>query len=237
MLPDSCCSGTGHSRDRDGDGYYDQPQTLVFQTFLAELIEAVLKDDLGEAYPFFASTGYPRPGQPTDAGLDVQTGTKAVIAALKGDAGYDFLNGRSAVDVVAGALRATISRLVDAHGKDVSAWRLAAAPRPFFPDNFLGVPQASSSELLTAPIEQNRGTANDLIALSPGKIVGWEVVPPGQSGFISPSGARSPHYADQFELYQGFGRKRMWFYAPDVEANKASEILLDSRRGQAVSGR
>jgi penicillin amidase len=215
-----------HSRDRDGDGFYDLPQTLIFQTFLGELNELVLKDDLGDAYPFFAATGYPQPGAPTDAGLDIQTGTKAVIAALSGEGGYDFLNGRKAVDVVAAALQTTGARLAAAHGDDPGAWRLPVAPRPFSSENFMGVPQAGANEALTAPVEQNRGTANDMIAMTPGNIIGWEVVPPGQSGFISPSGERSPHYADQFELYQSFGRKRMWFYPGDVEANKASEVTV-----------
>jgi len=58
-------------------------------------------------------------------------------------------------------------------------------------------------------------------------IAGWEVTPPGQNGFVSPSGKRSPHYDDQLEMYQEFGRKRMWFYAGDIEENKSSEEVIN----------
>jgi penicillin amidase len=60
-------------------------------------------------------------------------------------------------------------------------------------------------------------------------IVGYEVTPPGQSAFISPDGGKGEHYDDQFEMYYKFGKKRMWFYADDVEMNKKSEILLNYR--------
>lgn len=143
----------------------------------------------------------------------------------------------AAVDVVAGALKRAVARLALAQGRDVATWRLANAPRPFSTNSFLGVPQASADEQLVASIEQNRGTANDMIVMNRGHIVGWEVVPPGQSGFISQAGARSLHYSDQFDLYRTFGRKRMWFYARDVEANKTSEITVSSRPSQDSAAR
>ena len=65
-----------------------------------------------------------------------------------------------------------------------------------------------------------------MIIMQENAIVGWEVTPPGQNAFVSPVGEKGSHYDDQFEMYNSFGRKRMWFYAADVEANKKSEILL-----------
>lgn len=79
---------------------------------------------------------------------------------------------------------------------------------------------------MTAPIEQNRGTENNMIVMQRDAIVAWEVAPPGQNAFISPDGTKSKHYDDQFEMYQKFARKRVWFYEADVEANKRSEELL-----------
>ncbi len=79
---------------------------------------------------------------------------------------------------------------------------------------------------MTVPIEQNRGTENNMIVMKRDAITAWEVTPPGQSGFISPTGETGEHYGDQIEMYHQFGRKRVWFYADDVEANKQSEISL-----------
>ena len=65
---------------------------------------------------------------------------------------------------------------------------------------------------MTGPIDQNRGTENNMIVMVRDAIVGYEVAPPGQSGFISPAGKKSAHYDDQFDMYNEFRRKRMWFY-------------------------
>ena len=109
---------------------------------------------------------------------------------------------------------------------DLAEAGLKVAPRPYSARNFLGIPQAGENEALMTPVEQNRGTENNMIVLRPGAIEGWEVTPPGQSGFISPDGTRSDHYDDQLEMYTSFGRKRTWFYRDDVEANKMSEVSL-----------
>ena len=206
------------SRDDDGDGFYDEPATAIFRTFIDELVERVLKDDLGNAYPYFAASGYPTATRPTGAGTNLPSGVKAVIEALDGDTGYDLLNGVAPDVIIADSMREAISRLDE--------YRLPVAQRPFSTRNFLGVPQAGDGELLTAPIEQNRGTENDMIVMKPGAIVGWEVVPPGENAFIAPDDDKSVHYDDQFGMYQTFGRKRMWFYPDDVEAHKQSETVL-----------
>jgi penicillin amidase len=88
------------------------------------------------------------------------------------------------------------------------------------------VPQAGDDELMTAPLEQNRGTENNMIVMKKGAIEGYEVAPPGQNAFISPAGVKGDHSDDQFEMYYKFGKKRMWFYADDVEAHKTSESVL-----------
>ncbi|MEM7278034.1 MAG: penicillin acylase family protein [Pseudomonadota bacterium] len=82
------------SADDDQDGYYDGLATPLFREFLAQLNYLVLADDLGSSFPMFAATGYPEPGKPTGAGLNIQTGTKAVLEAMDGNSAYDFLNGQ-----------------------------------------------------------------------------------------------------------------------------------------------
>jgi penicillin amidase len=56
--------------------------------------------------------------------------------------------------------------------------------------------------------------------------VGWEVTPPGQSGFVASDGTPDPHYMDQLGMYETFGKKRTWLFPEDVEANKADEVTL-----------
>ena len=215
-----------YSRDRDADGYYDEAATALFRPLLANLLEAALEDDLGPAFEYFRSTGYPTVDVPTGAGLNIQTGTKALVEALAGRTRWDFLNGEEPAAFLRRVLAATLRELEARNGSDIREWRLPVAPRPFHAKNFLGVPQTSERNSLATPIEQNRGTENNLFVMANGRITGYEVTPPGQSGFIAPDGTRSEHYDDQLAMYHEFGRKRIWFYADDVERAKRREVVL-----------
>ncbi|MBT4522654.1 MAG: penicillin acylase, partial [Halieaceae bacterium] len=216
----------GSSRDRDADGFYDQAQTLLFQTFLDQLLKDVLADDLGPAFKWFSSTGYPSPGRPTPSGLNISTGLKTLVEALKGSTRYDFLNGQDVPSQLGAALLTAVSRISDVRGEDPARWRMPVAPRPYSSKNFLGIPQADVSSEMVAPIEHNRGTENNMMVMTADKVIGYEVVPPGQSGFISPAGEKHQHYEDQFDLYNTFGKRRIWFYPQDVEAHKVSETVI-----------
>jgi penicillin amidase len=214
------------SLDADQDGYYDGAATAIFRTFVGVLLNDVLSDDMGDVYGPFSSTGYPTLETPTGAGTNIQSGMKAVIESLAGRGDYDLLNGDEASDVIEHSLSATLDILQAEQGSDITTYKLAVAGRPFSNVNFLGIPQAGADEVLLAPIEQNRGTENNMILMNENAIVGWEVTPPGQNAFVSPDGEKSAHYDDQLEMYYTFGKKRMWFYAEDVEANRVSEEVL-----------
>jgi penicillin amidase len=135
-------------------------------------------------------------------------------------------NGESPESVAIAALRESLTQIDEKDGQPVAEMRLPVANRPFSVRNFLGIPQAGDDELLIAPVEQNRGTENNMIVMKRDAIVAYEVAPPGQSGFISPDGRKSGHYDDQFEMYHRFERKRMWFYPDDVVNNRTSEVLI-----------
>ena len=214
------------SLDADQDGYYDGAATAIFRTFVGVLLNDVLSDDMGDVYGPFSSTGYPTLETPTGAGTNIQSGMKAVIESLAGRGDYDLLNGVEASDVIEHSLSATLDILQAEQGSDITTYKLAVAGRPFSNVNFLGIPQAGADEVLLAPIEQNRGTENNMILMNENAIVGWEVTPPGQNAFVSPDGEKSAHYDDQLKMYYTFGKKRMWFYAEDVEANRVSEEVL-----------
>lgn len=214
------------SRDKNGNGFYDGAATAIFRAFIGQLIEDVLADDLGPVFPPFAATGYPKAGAPTAAGTNIQTGMKAVIESLNNRGGYDLLNGVAPADVIAAALSKTLTKLEAEQGVDMAGWRLPVADRPFGTKNFLGIPQATKDQSMRMPIEQNRGTENNMVIMSKDRIVAWEVTPPGQNAFISLEGEKGEHFDDQFELYYTYGKKRMWFYVEEVEANKRSEEVI-----------
>jgi len=214
------------SRDSDQDGYYDEAATPIFRAFISKLVERVLSDDLGAAFPYFADHGYPTAAKPTGAGTNIPPGVKAIFEALQGRGEYDILNGESANVIVAASLRDAVMSLVEFKGQALSELRLPLAKRPFSTRNFLGVPQAGNDELMVLPIEQNRGTENNMIVMQRNNIVAWEVVAPGQSAFIDSAGNKDEHYSDQFDMYNEFGRKRVWFYPQDVARHKQSEVYL-----------
>lgn len=214
------------SRDDDADGFYDGAATAIFRSLVEALIQVVLKDDLGDALAPFAATGYPTAQLPTAAGTNIQPGMKAIIESLNGGGSYDLLNGRSAESAMAEALSLALDNLAAGQGDDIASYKLPVAPRPFSMRNFLGIPQAAATEEKLAPLEQNRGTENNLMIMNEGAIVAWEVTPPGQSGFVAPDGSTNAHYDDQMDMYVDFEKKRMWFYEDDVKANAVSETVL-----------
>jgi penicillin amidase len=126
-------------------------------------------------------------------------------------------------------LRATDSALRAQFGGGAASWRPLVAQNVFSPDSYLGVPAADPSEELTTPVFMNRGTANDLMVSGRRQITGYEVVPPGESGFVAPDGARSRHYADQFGLYVDFRYKRTWFMNAEVLSHLESVAVLRYR--------
>jgi len=218
------------SLDADQDGNYDGSATAIFRTFVGVLLKNVLADDLGEVFGPFSSVGYPTAESPTGAGTNIQSGMKAVIESFSGRGGYDLLNGEQVSSVIVRALSETLDLMTAEQGGDLTDLRLPVAKRPFSNKNFLGIPQAGIDEIKVAPIEQNRGTENNMIVMRENAIAGWEVTPPGQNGFVAPSGRKSLHYDDQLNMYQDFGRKRMWFYGEDVQANKVSEEVISYER-------
>ncbi len=214
------------SLDDDQDGNYDGAATAIFRSFVGVLLENVLADDLGAVFGPFSGVGYPTVEKATGAGTNIQTGMKAVFESLSGRGAYDLLNGEQVSPVIVRALSEALELLAAEQGDDLTALRLPVAKRPFSNRNFLGIPQAGVDEIRVAPIEQNRGTENNMIVMQENAIVGWEVTPPGQNAFIGPDGEKNPHYEDQFEMYQNFGRKRMWFYPGDVQNHKVSEEII-----------
>ncbi len=229
------------SNDKDRDGFYDSAASTVFQTWLPLMLKTTFKDDLPEKFfPWYASAGYPTPESPVRASINVQPGVKALLQALLAAEGkdqegvqqdYDFLNGKSLNKLVLTSFTEAIAQVKTKYGNNPAKWKLPVVPMHFFTNNFLGVPQAGKDEAKQTHIAMNRGTENNLVVFS-GKhnVSAYEVVAPGQSGFIAPDGTPSKHYQDQLSLYENFDYKQTWFNAKDVSANAKSVEVINTGR-------
>jgi penicillin amidase len=236
----------GLSRDPQHTGHYDTAGPAVMDAWLS----AMLKRTLGQVVPapydkWFLASGYAAPQDGPTGSLNIGNGSKVLYEALRGDKSgvpqtFDIFDGKRQNDVILAALDDTIAALKSKLGPDMANWRAPAVPLTFRANNFFGVPQANASEAVRTPVYMNRGTENDLIVFGPrgssAKVVAYDVVAPGQSGFIAPDGTPSPHYADQVEMYTSFGRKPLWHDSADVNrAAKSVEKLRIERSADAQS--
>jgi len=57
----------------------------------------------------------------------------------------------------------------------------------------------------------DRGTYEQIIELVPGQFEAWNILPPGQSGFINLDGEKSKHFDDQWNMYQNHQYKLFEF--------------------------
>lgn len=213
--------------DLDEDGYYDSPAQTIFEKWLSVMLRKTFQDDLQAMFGWVSGTGYPPGNAPS-------TGTKVLYHALLGNDStvpnnYDFFNGVAPSTVIFDSLTETVTTLATSLGPVMSTWLTPVTPLLFSYRNFLGIPQASPDENLYLPVSMNRGTQNDLVELRPWGVEGYNVCPPGASGFVAPDGTRDEHYSDQMEMYRTFQYKPMYFYFKDVADNAVSSITLNPK--------
>lgn len=213
-------------------GYYDNAGPAVMDAWLRAMLKRTLADEMpADFFKWYSATGYPTTAAPSTGSINLTVGVKVLFNALAGpDAGvpqgYDFFNGQRPETVTLAALDDALAALKQAYGPDQAAWKVPAGPMVFAPKNFLGVPQADAKATLTYPVAQNRGTENNMTVFDGRTVRAVDVVAPGQSGFVAPDGALSPHARDQLDLYTGFGSKRVWFTDAEVREHARSTETL-----------
>ncbi|MEM6850817.1 MAG: penicillin acylase family protein, partial [Pseudomonadota bacterium] len=222
----------GSFADVDEVGRYAAPAVAIFQTWLGQLLEDALGDDLPGAVggAIAATTGYGTPDAPTPAGLNISVGLKLLFEAIEGRTAYDYFNGAAPADAMRGAFAKSVQELTARFGSDVANWRLPAPPIGFKTSNFLGVPQATAADKPASMREMNRGTENNMTLFVAGEARGWEVTPPGQSGFVAPDGTRAAHFDDQMALFESLSRRRLSLKEDDVLADMTAETVLTPPR-------
>lgn len=227
----------GINDDPRDTGKYAQPGSAIMNAWLTSMLAKTLAQAVPAPFDkWYTASGYETTQDGPTGSMNLSTGSKILYEALLGPSSavpqrFDLFNGAQPDEVVRAALADAWTSLSQRFGDDINQWKPPAVVLTFRANNFFGVPQADASEVIHVPEYQNRGTENDLIVFganqAAGKVRAWDVVAPGESGFVAPDGTRSPHYSDQLELYTGFGHKALWLDDSDVAKHTRQVERLD----------
>jgi hypothetical protein len=106
----------------------------------------------------------------------------------------------TANSIIVGALRKALQNLTASyHTSNIDAW---VEPRPVI------VLTHSLGRVMGQILASNRSTYGQVIELGT-PIMAENILPMGQSGFISPEGVLDAHFSDQAKLYRQFHYKPM----------------------------
>ncbi|SAL02167.1 penicillin amidase [Caballeronia arationis] len=241
-IADTLRQWNGLNDDPKDSGRYAQPGSAIMSAWLGSMLTRTVAKAVPAPFDkWYMTSGYETTQDGPTGSMNLSTGSKILYEALLGERSgvpqrVDLFAGEQPDDVVRAALGDVWTKLSEQQGKDIAAWRTPAVALTFRANNFFGVPQAGASEAIRVPEYQNRGTENDLIVFGSsaarGKVQAFDVVAPGESGFIAPDGTRSPHYDDQLALYTGFGRKPLWLDDADValHARQVAKLKVEESR-------
>lgn len=238
-LADTLAHWNGINDDPKDTGKYAQPGSAIMNAWLTSMLgRTVVKAVPAPFDKWYTASGYETTQDGPTGSLNLSAGSKILYEALLGSHSavpqrVDLFEGTQPDDVIRAALDDAWKSLSQRYGDDIAQWKPAAVPLTFRANNFFGVPQADASEAVHVPEYQNRGTENDLIVFGAdgahNKVLAWDVVAPGESGFVAPDGTRSPHYDDQLKLYTDYGRKALWLDPADVDAHTQHVERLEVR--------
>ncbi|WP_166267198.1 penicillin G acylase [Providencia sp. M-27] len=216
--------------------HYIHPGSAILDIWLKEMLKATLGQTVPAPFDkWYLASGYETTQEGPTGSLNISTGAKLLYESLLEDKSpisqsIDLFSGQPQNDVIRKALNTTYQKMIEKYGDNPTNWQTPATALTFRENNFFGIPQALPQENFHQNEYHNRGTENDLIVFTEEGVSAWDVVAPGQSGFISPQGKPSPHYQDQLSLYQQFGKKPLWLnneeLAPYIES---TETLIIER--------
>jgi penicillin amidase len=190
--------------DVDGDGHYDSPALTIFTAWYADFVNRVIVSTLGTRY---GATG---------ADSDVTANLVSRLVAGRHAAlplAVDYLHGASLRDALTASLDAATAQLTSRYGSpDPTTWLTADLTITWSPQGAGTVP---------ATPWMNRGTYNQIVSLLPRQPRGENVVAPGQSG-----DPRSPHFADQLQLYATWTYKPMRLDRSDLAGHITSDVNI-----------
>lgn len=215
----------------DGQSYVS-PQSAILDAWLKEMLKSTLGQSVPEPFnAWYLSSGYETTQEGPTGSLNISTGTKLLYEGLLGEASdipqtVDIFGGQSTDAVIVDALNNAFIALTEKYGDNPKEWKMPAIALTFRSNNFFGVPQAGKNESFHQDEYHNRGTENDLIIFKENGVEAWDVVAPGQSGFISQAGIPSKHYDDQLTMYSEFGKKPLLLGHEELKPNiESTEVL------------
>jgi len=212
---------------------YGDGATLM-ETWLNEILRLTFGDDMDEkAYAFYSPTN--TPVHELGASMNLGPGVKIMIRNMdylsRGQVPeYDFFNGEGYRSLLVQGFRNAVERLQTEQGKTVSLWTLPAFPMQWKPYNFRGVPQASESMPVEHPFYMNRGSENNIFVALGNSFIGYDVIPPGQSGHSRNSGEALVHTFDQLKLYTNYKYKTIPFTREQVEGVGLRHVTVKGKR-------
>lgn len=210
----------------DGTGNIPYPGVTIYRAWRQQVQVDTFADELGShnrsMHYFLVSSG----DQEDDSG-GFASPDALLLRALAGGPTAPFPTSRDYFQNVTnstspgrdatlvGSLRTAIATLTTQYGtSDMTKW--------FTPKIIVNF---SAESAASASMErENRGTFNEIIELSP-TITGQIIVPPGNSGYISPADVESPHLRDQLSLYEAFQYRPLPFAPSDLETPTTTETL------------
>lgn len=240
QLVKSLSDWDGVNQLNDDGKTLQQPGSAILNVWLTSMLKNTVAAAVPEPFnKWYSASGYETTQDGPTGSLNISVGAKLLYEALQGEKSaipqaVDLFGGKPQQEVILAALQETWQTLSRQYGNDIAQWKTPAMALTFRANNFFGVPQAAPEEAVHQKEYQNRGTENDMIVFSPtsqeAPVLAWDVMAPGQSGFIAPDGTPDKHYRDQQKLYETFGRKPLWLTAQEVAAHQESQEILQVQR-------
>jgi len=84
------------------------------------------------------------------------------------------------------------------------------------------------------PNYMNRGSENNFFIARDGNFIAFDVIPPGQSGFVAPDGTESPHAKDQMGLYTDYKLKTIPFTLTEIKSVATNSETISTKTTNAV---
>lgn len=202
-----------------GEDYMEQYPVgyTVWDAFFPRLMEETFASTFGELFGsamVFLDFRYGR-GTLMRALYPEETALDTAVDYFDGD--RDGVFQRAFTDAVAA--------LEQEHGSDVSEWQTDVQIDPLDNVVLFGMPVGvgDSGEMPWV----NRGTENHFVQMGDGPVRAENVLPPGNSGYLSPDGVPDDHYDDQLQMFVDFEYKDLLFEDDAVNAATVRKTVLE----------
>jgi penicillin amidase len=232
----------GFSVDRDEDGNYDSAGVTILARWLSELRDDVFRDDLADDAGFARTDSelwhVVSPDSTVDLGYDWLNGRsrdEVVVAAFERTA-RELAEEYGSDDPKTWKSEAQMEhyqRLNSDLPQDLAAATSCDLGEQLF--GLCPIPPGEDSGFpgdVEDHIAMDRGTYNHIVSyldppqasapLGASGVESGSVIPPGQSGFVSPTGQEDRHFEDQLPLYTGWRYKPMPLTSGEVQSQQES---------------